>query len=166
VREAARSAGSGPDEFAALLASDQALAERLGWTQALPLHLAVIHDPALKHGRDGRRPRAGGPEWADLCHPVLLRAATAAHADAVMLARRAVELAAAAAALRTRDEGGGLALILADDSVAPWRMAGQRLAGRAAIGSDRAARRLCETLQARGCLRLLTARPAFRLYGL
>ncbi len=51
---------------------------------------------------------------------------------------------AAAAGLRTRDEGRGLALMLGDDSVAPWRMAGKTLAGgtrgKDGMGSDRAAR--------------------------
>jgi Protein of unknown function (DUF1403) len=53
-------------------------------------------------------------------------------------------------------------------------MAGQSLprtrsgakAGLKGLGSDRAARRFCESLHGLGALRLLTDRPTFRLYGL
>lgn len=152
---------SGPGELAALLAADRALAEQLDWTQPLPLHLAVINDAALRSRADGRRPEIDGPTWEKVRSAVLLKGAIGAQAQAVTLARKAEALTAAAACLRTRDEGRGLALILADDSVAPWRMS-----GRDGLGSDRAARRLCESLQARGALRLLTDRPTFRLYGL
>jgi hypothetical protein len=77
-------------------------------------------------------------------------------------------LIAAAGTLRARDGEAGLALILGDDCVAPWRMAGEgrAAASRQGMGSDRAARRFCETLHAKGALRLLTPRPTFRLYGL
>ena len=153
--------GQGASELAALLAADRALAERLGWGQPLPLHLAVIHRADLRSGLDCRRPRADGAEWETARHAALLKGAVAAHAEAATLARKAETLATAAASLRTRDEGRGLALVLADESVAPWRMA-----GRDGLGSDRAARRFCESLHARGALRLLTDRPTFRLYGL
>lgn len=118
------------------MAADRALAERLSWNRALPLHLAVIHHPALKRGPYGVRPRADGADWGAARDAVLLMGAVAAHAEAVTLARRA-ETATAAARLRTRDEGRGLALILADESVAAWRMA----AGKDGMSSERAARR-------------------------
>jgi Protein of unknown function (DUF1403) len=155
-------------EVIALLDADRVLATRLGWQSPLPLHLGAIHDPLLRRGAgsDGSgRPRAGQPGWRDRRNAVLLCAATQAHAQAVMLARRAEAVTAAAASLRTRDEGRGLALILGDDSVAPWRMAGKQL-GKDGMGSDRAARRFCESLHGRDVLRLLTERPIFRLYGL
>jgi hypothetical protein len=167
-------------DIAALIAADLTLAGQLGWESPLPLHLATIHDPALRggHRRDGsgRSPPADEAGLKVMHHVSLLRSAMSAHAEAVTLARRADALTAAAASLRTRDEGRGLALILADDSVAPWRMAGKDPADRDAFGrsgkekmgfgSQRAARRFCESLHARGALRLLTERPALRLYGL
>jgi hypothetical protein len=170
-REIAAEAGAGrqqagASELAALLAADRVLAERSGWASALPLHLSAIHDPALRQSADGRRPRADQPGFAAVRHTLLLHAARAAHADAVTIARRAEALKAAAATLRTRDEGRGLALVLADDSVAPWRMAGKNAAGQEGMGSDRAARRFCDSLHGLGALRLLTDRPTFRLYAL
>ncbi|WP_425487097.1 DUF1403 family protein [Microvirga arsenatis] len=60
--------------------------------------------------------------------------------------------------VRSRGREDGAALLLADDAVAPVRLAG--------IGSDRAARRFLERLTALGAVRELTGRPTFRLYGL
>jgi hypothetical protein len=150
-------------EVLALLNADVALARRLGWERPLLLHLTVILDPALRSGEAGKRPRADVSDWNHHQHTVLARAAITTHADAVILARKAEALTVAAKTLRTRDEGRGLSLILTDDSVAPWRMAGKDKGG---LGSDRAARRLCESLHGMGALRLLTDRPTFRLYGL
>jgi hypothetical protein len=131
----------------------------------------VIGDPVWREGRERRPFRASGEGWEARRMAVIGLAASPAHALAVDLARRAAIMTRASAKLRTRDGGGGLALILADDCVAPWRMAkgsgdhkgGQRKEG---LGSDRAARRFCESLDAIGALRLLTDRPAFRLYRL
>ena len=173
-------------EVLALLLADIALAARLGWERPLLLHLTAILDPALRHGEAGKRPRADSADWARQQHAVLARAGIAAHGQAVDLARRAIALTVAASTLRTRDGGRGVGLILTDDSVAPWRMAragaaaksgpgqsGQETSGqetanqsKEGLGSDRAARRLCESLHALGVLRLLTDRPTFRLYGM
>ncbi len=151
-------------EVLALQRVDIALARRLGWERPLLLHMTAIADPALRQGVKGKRARAEQPEWANLQYAVLSQAASAAHAQTVTLARNAEALADAADSLRTRNGGRGLALILADDSVAPWRMAGK--GGKHGLGFDRAARRLCESLHTMGALRLLTDRPTFRLYGL
>jgi hypothetical protein len=164
--------GRGAAEFAALLAADRGLGERLGWALPLPLHLATIHDPALRRGREGGRPRADEPGWEQARHAVLLAGAIAAYAEAVSLERRAEALTTCFAHLRSRDGGeAALRQVLSDDSVAPWRMAGageegERGAAKRGLGSDRAARRFCEGLHATGTLRLLTDRPTFRLYGL
>lgn len=152
-------------EVAALLGADRALATMLGWASPLPLHVAAIDDSTWSRRPDGRRLRVDAAGLAEIGPVLLLRSALAAHAEAVMLARRAEAAIMAAAALRTRDEGRGLAQILADDSVAPWRMAG-KAQGRTGMNSDRAARRFCESLHGRGALKLLTDRPAFRVYGL
>ncbi len=164
--------GRGAGELAALLTADRALAERLGWAQPLPLHLAAIHDPSLRRGGEGGRPRADEPGWEQTRPAVLLAGSVAAHAEAVTLARKAEALADAFARLRARDGGeAALRQVLSDDSVAPWRMAGsgkaeERGQGKDGLGSHRAARRFCEGLHAAGALRLLTDRPTFRLYGL
>lgn len=157
--------GRGAGELAALLAADRALADRLGWAQPLPLHLAAIHDPALRRGPGGHRPRADDAGWTLVRQAVLLTGASLAYAKAVTLSRRAVALTDAFSRLRSRDGGeAALRLILSGDSVAPWRMAGTGKGE--GLGSDRAARRFCEGLHAAGALRLLTDRPAFRVYGL
>lgn len=160
--------GDGLTELLALLRQDIALAERLGWSQPLPLHLLAIHDPAFRRGEEGRRIRIGEPAWDEIHHALLVRAAIKTHQLAVTLAGRAERLIAAAGTLRTRDGEAGLALILGDDCIAPWRMAGEGgvATPRQGMRSDRAARRFCESLHAKGALRLLTPRPTFRLYGL
>lgn len=156
-------------EVLALLRADLALAELLGWECPLLLHMTVILDPVLRQGVEGKRPRANSSDWTHHQHTVLARAAILAHAEAVTLSRKAEALTVGASSLRTRDGGRGLALILTDDSVAPWRMAGKGDKGgqgKDGLGSDRAARRFCESLHGLGALRLLTDRPTFRLYGL
>lgn len=161
--------GATSAEVLALLHADTALAERLGWERPLLLHLSVILDPALRQGEAGKRPRADSGDWTQQQHAVLARAAITTHSDAVTLARKAEALTTAAQGLRTRDGGRGVGLVLFDDSVAPWRMAGngdKGGQGKEGLGSDRAARRLCESLHGLGALRLMTDRPTFRLYGL
>jgi Protein of unknown function (DUF1403) len=159
-------AGEGASEVIALMQADIALAAALGWERPLPLAATVIADPVWR-GTQERRPfRVGGEGWEARRMAVFGVASVRAHALAVALARRAEIVTAAAETLRTRDGGAGLALILADDCIAPWRMAGQQTAGRKGLGSDRAARRFSESLHGMGALRLLTDRPTFRLYGL
>lgn len=164
-------AGEGAAEVAALMQADADLAMALGWERPVPLAATVIGDPAWREGRERRAFRVGAEGWAARRMAVFGLAAARAHALAAELARRAEAAAVAADSLRTRDGGAGLALILSDDCVAPWRMAGKGRGGGASLGqkglgSDRAARRFCESLHAMGALRLLTDRPTFRLYGL
>jgi hypothetical protein len=151
--------------------ADADLAAAFGWERPLPLAATVIGDPAWREGRERRAFRVGGEGWEARRMAVVGLAAVRAHASAVELARRAAIMTTAALKLRTRCGGSGLALILADDCVAPWRMAKESGAdkggqGKEGLGSDRAARRFCESLHAVGALRLLTERPSFRLYGL
>ncbi len=157
-------AGEGASEVVALMQADVDLAAALGWERPVPLMATVIADPFWREGRERRPFRVGGQGWEARRMAVMGLAATRAHILAVDLARRAEAATVAAATLRTRDSGGGLKLILSDDCVAPWRMASQ-VRGQG-LGSDRAARRFCESLHARGVLRLMTDRPTFRLYGL
>lgn len=168
-------AGEGHGEVIGLMQADAGLATTLGWERPVPLAAVVIGDPLWREGKERRPFRVGGEGWEARRMAVFGLAAWRAHALAVDLARRAETLTEAADRLRTRDGGAGVRLILADDCVAPWRMAGNARThdeaggpglGQKGLGSDRAARRFCESLHAMGALRLLTDRPTFRLYGL
>jgi Protein of unknown function (DUF1403) len=158
---AAVGSGDAGREVVALMQADYDLAVALGWPVPMPLAAAVILDSALRRNDDGKRSRAGNAGWPEHRQAVFGLAAVQAHAEAIVLQRRSAVLAAAVDRLRTREAVHGVAMILADDSVAPWHMVGPR-----GMGSDRAARRFCETLAGQGALRLLTDRPSFRLYGL
>lgn len=155
--------GDGEDasDVIQLLKEDVAVGTQLGWSMPLLLHLTAILHPSFRQGETGRRPRTDDQEWTSLQPAVLTRACIAAHAQAVNLHRQTAALAQALNGLRTREGNKGLALILSDDCVAPWRMVGKH-----GLGSDRAARRFCERLVKEGVLRLLTQRPTFRIYGL
>jgi Protein of unknown function (DUF1403) len=163
IDEVAAAVGSGDAgrEVVALMRADHDLALALGWPVPMVLAAAVILDPAMRQSEDGKRFRAGDAGWPEHRNTVFGLAAVQIHAEAIVLQRRAAVLVAAVDSLRTREAERGIAMILADDAVAPWRMLGPR-----GMGSDRAARRFCETLAGQDALRLLTPRPTFRLYGL
>jgi hypothetical protein len=153
--------GDAGREVVALMRADHDLAVALGWPVPIVLAATVILDPSIRRKEDGKRYRAGDVGWLAHRQTAFGLAAVQVHAEAVVLQRREAVLAAAVDRLRTRESVRGVAMILADDAVAPWRMVGPR-----GMGSDRAARRFCETLAELGALRLLTDRPTFRLYGL
>ncbi len=157
---------AGALEVLALMQADAELATALGWERPLALFATVIADPLWREGRERRAFRVGAEGWEARRMVVAGLAALRAHALAVALSRRAEALVIAADGLRTRDGGAGVRLILGDDCVAPWRMAGHGREPKTGLGSDRAARRFCESLHGLGSLRLLTDRPTFRLYGL
>lgn len=159
-------AGGWTGEVVALMQADADIAAALGWERPLPLAATVIADPVWREGRERRPFRVGAEGWEARRMAVIGLAAVRAHALAVELSRRAERVTAAADGLRTRDGGAGLRLILSDDCVVPWRMAGHGKDATTGLGSDRAARRFCESLHAKGALKLLTDRPTFRLYGL
>jgi hypothetical protein len=152
--------GASAAELTALITAEATLAADLGWSPPLPLLGSVLADPALRAGQGRRAFAVGGDGWAAWRWAVTGLAATRAHALARDIAARSARLTAAAATLRTRDQGRGLSLVLSDDSVAPWRMVGPQ-----GFNSDRAARRFCESLHATGALRRLTDRATFRVYG-
>jgi hypothetical protein len=158
---AAVGTGDAGREVVALMRADHDLAVALGWPVPLPMAATAILDPALRRNEAGKRSRAGDADWLEQRPTAYGLAAVQAHAEAIVLQRRSAVLAAAVDRLRTREAVHGVVMILADDSVAPWRMVGSR-----GMGSDRAARRFCDTLAGQGALRLLTDRPTFRLYGL
>lgn len=153
--------GEEANDVLELLRADITLAQALGWSTPVLLHLIAILDPSFRRGETGRRPRTDDPEWEGLQPRVLANACISAHGQALALDRQAPALTQAVNGLRTREGEKGLALILKDDCVAPWQMV-----GRHGLGSDRAARRFCDRLIEQGALRLLTKRPTFRLYGL
>jgi hypothetical protein len=153
--------GDAGREVIALMRADHDIAVALGWPVPMALAATTILEPALRRSEEGKRFRAGDTGWLEHRHAVSGLAAVQAYGEAIVLQRRIAVLIATVDGLRTREAARGIAMILADDAVAPWRMVGPR-----GMGSDRAARRFCETLAGQGALRLLTDRPTFRLYGL
>jgi Protein of unknown function (DUF1403) len=148
-------------EVVSLLQADLAVAKFMRWPRPVLLHLTAVLQPAFRTGLNGVRPRIGDGLWHELQSSILKKACLSAYAEALRLQRQSRLLAEAVSRLRTKSREKGLALIMSDDCLAPWRMAGAR-----GLGSDRAARRFCEALVARRALRRLTDRPAFRLYGM
>ncbi|NBJ12988.1 DUF1403 family protein [Microvirga arsenatis] len=153
--------GAGPSrerEIVAWMIADLVLAAHLGWSRPIPLLATAIRHPVLRPAGEGRWPAPDSPAWLPFCCAAYAQAATAAYERAGELLRRAAQLRQAITRVRSRGREDGVALLLADDAVAPARLTG--------IGSDRAARRFLERLTTLGAVRELTGRPAFRLYGL
>jgi hypothetical protein len=146
-------------EILALWAFDSALALRLRWPRPLPLIATKLLDPGLRSDGGGRRSRPGVPDWEHAAGAIALAAASALDL-AADLSRRAGTLLTVAPKLRAKPAAKIVDLLLAQDCVAPAE------AARAALMTDRAARRLFDRLVALGAVRELTGRPAFRLYGL
>lgn len=139
--------------------ADALLAQRLGWTHALPL---LGGEPG-GGGRAARSSRAAGsieagPERVKALLAAQARAALRAIDLSVEIERRAARLTAVAPRLRARGAGVVVERLLSADAVS----ASERIAGM----SDRALRRLFDRLTALGAVRELTGRPAFRIYGL
>lgn len=137
--------------------ADALLAQRLGWTHALPL---LGGEPAGRAGR-GARAAAGveaAPERAKALLAAQARAALRAIDLSAELERRAARLVAVAPKLRAKGAGLVVERLLSVDAVT----ASERIAGM----SDRALRRLFDRLIELGAARELTGRPAFRIYGL
>ena len=142
-----------------VLAFDSVLALRLRWPRPLPLLATRILDPSIRR-EEGGRPRPGDPTWPNATASAIALAAASAIDLAADLARRAETLIAVAPKLRAKSAARIVALLLAQDCVAPAE------AARQAPMTDRAARRLFDRLLALGAVRELSGRPAFRLYGL
>ncbi|MCE8007112.1 DUF1403 family protein [Aestuariivita sp.] len=137
------------DQTAALLLTEAALAQALGWAHVVPL-LGL----GLKRG-DLRKT---GAELRLACHRAISSAATEATRETADLTRRAAHLKAVAPRLRAKGAEQAVALFLIRDSVAPTALTSLR--------SDRAARRFCDRLVALGAVHELTGRDTFRLYGI
>jgi Protein of unknown function (DUF1403) len=139
---------------------DMVIAIRLRWPRPLPLLAIKILDPALRPPGAGRRPIPGDPAWPNAAAGAIALAAASALDLAADLSRRSKTLIAVAPKLRSKPAQRIVDLLLAEDCVSPAE------AARQAPMTDRAARRLFDRLVALGAVRELTARPAFRLYGL
>ena len=119
-----------------------------------------ILDPSLRRGPAGVRPRPVDPDWPQTIAAAYALAAGDAHALALELSRRSQKLLTVAPQLRAKRASRVVELLLAEDCVAPSRVA--KIAGL----SDRGARRLFDRLVDLGAVREMSGRPSFRLYGL
>jgi hypothetical protein len=146
-------------EILSLWLADLALAQRLFWRAPIPLLAVSIAQPALRRA-GGRRPRPSDPNWENTVAGAYALAATEAYGLGGELARRAKRLVEVQPKLRAKDAARLVALLLADDCLSPAR------AAKAALLSDRAARRLFDRLIALDAAREVSGRPNFRLYGL
>ncbi len=147
-------------EILALWLSDLMLARKLGWKAPIALLATAIAHPLSRRGPSGKRPRPSDADWLHAAAAAYATAAGEACALAGELARAGEKLLAAEPKLRAKSAGRVIELLLSDDAVSPAR------AAKAALLSDRAARRLFDRLIELGAARELSGRPNFRLYGL
>lgn len=143
--------------------ADALLAQRLGWTHAVPL----LGGEAAGIMGSGRPRRPSGvvltsieavPERAKTLLAAQARAALRAVDLSADIERRADRLIAVAPGLRARGADVVVDRLLSDDAI----VASARIAGM----SDRSLRRLFERLVELGAARELSGRPTFRIYGL
>lgn len=143
--------------------ADALVAQRLGWTHAVPLLGAEVFA-----GLGASRPRRSGTAIAASVEDEgdraksMLAAQTGAALRAIDLSaelgRRSERLLAIAPKLRARASHLVVERLLSDDAV----VASENIAGM----SDRGLRRLFERLMELGAVRELSGRPTFRIYGL
>ncbi len=144
--------------------ADALLAQRLGWTHAIPL-LGGEATLAVGTGRPRRpvtaAPAAGVGTESDRAKSLLVaqaRAALRAIDLSAELERRADRLLAVAPKLRAKAADAVVDKLLSDDAI----VASEKIAGM----SDRGLRRLFDRLVELGAVRELSGRPTFRIYGL
>ncbi|MEO3999346.1 DUF1403 family protein [Mesorhizobium sp. CAU 1732] len=142
--------------------ADALLAQRLGWSRAIPL---LGTEAGVRAGAGRRRDPAAGMSFteraADRTTAILAgqaRAALRAIDLSSELERRAEKLLAVAPKLRARAAKAVVAKLLTDDAM----VASDRIAGI----SDRGLRRLFDRLVELGAVRELSGRSTFRIYGL
>lgn len=148
--------------FGAWLA-DALLAQRLGWSHALPL---LGSEPSSARANLARRARGMTRRTDNQPEPEQIKKLLAAQARAALraidlaaeLERRAEKLKAAAPRLRAKGADRVIEKLLADDAIT----ASQHIPGM----SDRGLRRLFDRLVSLGAVRELTGRSTFRIYGL
>lgn len=143
--------------------ADALLAQRLGWTHAIPL-LGGEVALAVGAGRP-RRPMTAAPA-AGADTEAVAKNLLAAQARAALraidlsadLGRRADRLLAVALKLRAKAADAVVEKLLSDDAI----VASENIAGM----SDRGLRRLFDRLLELGAVRELSGRATFRIYGL
>ncbi|MER9546602.1 DUF1403 family protein [Mesorhizobium sp. M0437] len=143
--------------------ADALLAQRLGWTHAVPLLGA---EAALGTGVRPRRSAAGSLATGIETNPERAKGLLAAQARAALraidlsaeLERRADRLLAVAPKLRAKAADAVVDRLLSNDAI----VASEKIAGM----SDRGLRRLFDRLIEFSAVRELSGRPAFRIYGL
>ncbi|WP_243268109.1 DUF1403 family protein [Sulfitobacter sp. DSM 110093] len=134
------------EELSALILTDAALAQALGWDYLVPLLAQGLNRADLrKRGEDLRR----------ACHRAIISSAAEAVRLSAGLARRTAHLKAVAPKLRAKAAKQAVEIFLTRDAVTPSALP----------LPDRAARRLCDRLIALGAVRELTGRETFRIYG-
>ncbi|MBN9067277.1 MAG: DUF1403 family protein [Rhizobiales bacterium] len=144
--------------------ADALVAQRLGWTHAVPLLGAEVIA-----GLGVPRPRRSGTGIAAASiedEGVRAKSLLAAQARAALravdlsaeLGRRSERLLVVAPKLRARASDLVVERLLSDDAI----VASEKIAGM----SDRGLRRLFDRLQKLGAARELSGRPTFRIYGL
>lgn len=142
--------------------ADALLAQRLGWTHAVPLfgtEVASGAEPARARHRTSRA--TGIDDGGDRTTGLLAAQARAALRAIDLFAdieRRAARLLAVAPKLRAKGSDIVVERLLSADAI----VASQKTAGM----SDRGLRRLFDRLVELGAVRELSGRPAFRIYGL
>lgn len=143
--------------------ADALLAQRLGWTHAVPL---LGSEAPLGTSARLRRSAASSvvtsietnPERAKSLLATQARAALRAVDLSADLGRRADRLLAVAPKLRAKAADTVVDKLLSEDAV----VASEKIAGM----SDRGLRRLFDRLVELGAVRELSGRPTFRIYGL
>lgn len=144
--------------------ADVLLAQRLGWTHAVPLLGTQVTSGKNTGGR--RRPDIRFAATSLEPEPERAKTLLAAQARAALnaidlfteLVRRADRLIAVAPKLRARASDLVVEKLLSDDAI----VASQKFPGM----SDRGLRRLFDRLVELGAARELSGRPTFRIYGL
>ncbi|WP_235897583.1 DUF1403 family protein [Neoaquamicrobium microcysteis] len=144
--------------------ADAMLAQRLGWTHAVPL----LGGEAAGADGSGRQRRGAtilapkgieaDPERAKTLLAAQARAALRAVDQSADIERRADRLIAVAPGLRARGADVVVDRLMSDDAI----VASAKIAGM----SDRSLRRLFERLVELGAVRELSGRSTFRIYGI
>ncbi len=143
--------------------ADAVLAQRLGWTHAVPL---LGTEAALATSARPRRSAPSSVATSIETDPESVKSLLAAQARAVLraidlaaeLERRAHRLLAVAPKLRAKAADAVVDKLLSNDAI----VASEKIAGM----SDRGLRRLFDRLVELDAVRELSGRPTFRMYGL